>query len=141
MNVNLKNTAKSYFGFYIPYLDLLGVEPILCENERAVTRLNIRDDLLNSRGHVHGGAIMSVLDFTLSAAGRSLNPLGLGLATIDMTTSCMEPGVTDLLFEARCLRRGGSIAFCEGEARDPDGKLIAKASATFKIFKLSPGSD
>jgi uncharacterized protein (TIGR00369 family) len=141
MTVNLKNTGKSYFGFYIPYLDLLGVEPILCENDRAVTRLNIRDDLLNSRGHVHGGAIMSVLDFTLSAAGRSLNPLGLGLATIDMTTSCMEPGITDLIFEARCLRRGGSIAFCEGEARDPDGKLIAKASATFKIFKLSPGSD
>lgn len=141
MTVNLKNTGKSYFGFFIPYLDLLGVEPILCENERAVTRLNLRSDLLNSRGHVHGGAIMSVLDFTLSAAGRSLNPLGLGLATIDMTTSCMEPGMTDLIFEARCLRRGGSIAFCEGEARDPDGKLIAKASATFKLFKLSPGSD
>lgn len=131
----------TYFGFRIPYLELLGVEPILCENDRAVTRLKIRDDLVNSRGHVHGGAIMSVLDFTLSAAGRANNPLGLGLATIDMTTSCMEPGKTDLIFEARCLRRGNSIAFCEGEARDPDGKLIAKASASFKLIKLSPGSD
>jgi uncharacterized protein (TIGR00369 family) len=141
MSLHVPVTGKLYFGFYIPYLDLLGVEPVMCENERAVTRMNIRDDLLNSRGHIHGGAIMSVLDFTLSAAGRSIDTLGMGLATIDMTTSCMEPGTTDLIFEARCLRRGRSIAFCEGEARDPDGKLIAKASATFKIFKLNPGSD
>lgn len=131
----------SYFGFRIPYLELLGVEPISCADDQAKTRLNIRQELLNSRGHIHGGAIMSVLDFTLSAAGRSVDPLGIGLATIDMTTSCIEPGTTDLIVEARCIRRGRSIAFCEGEARDPDGKLIAKASASFKLIRLSPGSD
>ncbi len=136
-----KKTDISYFGFYIPYLELLGVEPIECANDRAVTRMNIRDNLLNSRGHIHGGAIMSVLDFTLSAAGRSVDPLGIGLATIDMTTSCIEPGTTDLIVEARCIRRGRSIAFCEGEARDPSGKLIARASASFKLIKLNPGSD
>lgn len=138
MNVFATDSDVSYFGFRIPYLELLGVVPILCENDRAVTRLNMRPDLRNSRGHIHGGAIMSVLDFTLSAAGRASNPMGLGLATIDMTTSCFEPATTDLIVEARCLRRGGSIAFCEGEARDPEGKLIAKASASFKLLKLHP---
>ncbi len=141
MTVYAKESGISYFGFHIPYLELLGVEPIECANDRAITRMNIRTELLNSRGHVHGGAIMSVLDFTLSAAGRSVDPLGIGLATIDMTTSCIEPGMTDLIVEARCIRRGRSIAFCEGEARDPDGKLIAKASASFKLIRLSPGSD
>ena len=135
------NSPQKYFGLEIPYLDFLQLEPVLCENDRAVTRLRLRNELLNSRGHIHGGAIMSVLDFTLSAAGRSIDPLGIGLATIDMTTSCIEPGMTDLIIEARCLRRGRSIAFCEGEARDPDGKLIAKASASFKLIRLSPGSD
>jgi uncharacterized protein (TIGR00369 family) len=141
MTFYAKDTDISYFGFHIPYLDLLGLEPVECANDRAVTRLKIRTELLNSRGHIHGGAIMSVLDFTLSAAGRSIDPLGIGLATIDMTTSCIEPGTTDLIVEARCLRRGRSIAFCEGEARDPEGKLIAKASASFKLIRLSPGSD
>lgn len=141
MTFYAKDTDISYFGFHIPYLDLLGLEPVECANDRAVTRLKIRTELLNSRGHIHGGAIMSVLDFTLSAAGRSIDPLGIGLATIDMTTSCIEPGTTDLIVEARCLRRGRSIAFCEGEARDPEGKLIAKASASFKLIRLSHGSD
>jgi uncharacterized protein (TIGR00369 family) len=138
MNVFAKDSELSYFGFKIPYLELLGVEPVLCENDVAITRMKMRHDLRNSRGHIHGGAIMSVLDFTLSAAARSINPMAFGLATIDMTTSCFEPAVTDLIVEARCLRRGKSIAFCEGEARDPDGKLIAKASASFKIMKIDP---
>ena len=126
----------TYFGLEIPYLEFLGVEPVLCENDRAVTRLKIRPELLNSRGHIHGGALMSLLDFTLSAAGRSIDPLGIGMATIDITVSCIEPAVTDLVIEARCLRRGSSIAFCEGEVLDPKGKLIAKASASFKVLKV-----
>ncbi len=136
-----KEDGVSYFGFHIPYLELLGVEPLLCENDRAVTLMRLVPSLRNSRGHVHGGAIMSVLDFTLSAAGRAHDPLGVGLATIDMTTSFIDPGVTDLTFEARCLRRGKSIAFCEGEARDTQGKLIAKASGSFKLIRVSPGGD
>ena len=43
--------------------------------------------------------------------------------------------------EARCLRRGASIAFCEGEVRGADGQLVAKASATFKVIKRRPGGD
>lgn len=127
---------STYFGLDIPYLKFLGVEPMLCEDDRAVTRLKIREDLLNSRRAIHGGALMSLLDFTLSAAGRSVDPLGLGMATIDITVSCFEPAVTDLTIQARCLRRGSSIAFCEGEVLDTEGKLIAKASASFKVLKV-----
>jgi acyl-coenzyme A thioesterase PaaI-like protein len=58
------------------------------------------------------------------------------MATIDITVSCFEPAVTDLTIQARCLRRGSSIAFCEGEVLDTAGKLIAKASASFKVLKV-----
>ena len=132
---------STYFGLEIPYLKFLGVEPVLCEDDRAVTRLKIREDLLNSRRAIHGGALMSLLDFTLSA-DRSIDPLGLGMATIDITVSCFEPAVTDLTIQARCLRRGSSIAFCEGEVLDTEGKLIAKASASFKVLKVKyPAKD
>lgn len=130
--------SKTYFGLEIPYLDLLELEPILCQDNRAVTKLKIRDALRNSRGHIHGGAIMSILDFTLSAAGRSIDPLGMGMATIDIHTSCIEPAVTDLTVEARCIRRGASIAFCEGEVLDTNGNLIAKGSAAFKVLRVKP---
>lgn len=125
----------SYFGFHIPYLEHLGVEPIRCENDVAVSKMHLAPHLLNSHGHVHGGALMSVLDFTLSAAGRSHDPLGYGMATIDMSTSFISPGTTDLTVTATCIRRGGTICFCEGEIRDTENRLVAKATASFKLIK------
>ncbi len=47
----------SFFGFHIPYLEHLGVEPISCENDQAVVRMPIQPHLINSHGHVHGGGI------------------------------------------------------------------------------------
>jgi uncharacterized protein (TIGR00369 family) len=109
----------------------------MCENDMAMTRLAIRPHLVNSRGHVHGGALMSVLDFTLSAAGRAHDLTGISMATIDMSTSFMSPGSTDLTITATCTHRGGSICFCEGEVRDTDNKLVAKATASFKMLKVN----
>lgn len=128
----------SFFGYHIPYLEHLGVEPQTCEDDSAVVKLPIRPHLLNSRGHVHGGAIMSVLDFTLSAAGRAHDPTGVSMATIDMSTSFMTPGTTDLTITATCVHRGRSICFCEGEIRDADNQLVAKATASFKMIKANP---
>ncbi len=127
----------SYFGYRIPYLEHLGVEPVMCENDMAITRMAIRPHLVNSRGHIHGGALMSVLDFTLSAAGRAHDLTGISMATIDMSTSFMSPGSTDLTITATCTHRGGSICFCEGEVRDTDNKLVAKATASFKMLKVN----
>lgn len=125
----------SYFGFHVPFLEHLGVEPISCENDKAVTYMPLQPHLRNSLGHVHGGALMSVLDFTLSAAGRAHDPLSVGMATIDMSTSFLLPGSTDLTITATCLRRGSTICFCEGEIRDTQNQLVAKATASFKIVR------
>jgi uncharacterized protein (TIGR00369 family) len=136
VTVSTSTKTNTYFGLHIPYLDFLQLEPVLCQDDRAVTRIKIRDELRNSRGHIHGGAIMSILDFTLSAAGRASDPLGIGMATIDMHTTCLEPAVTDLTVQARCIRRGSSIAFCEGEVLDTTGNVIAKATAAFKVLRV-----
>jgi acyl-coenzyme A thioesterase PaaI-like protein len=37
--------------------------------------------------------------------------------------------------EGRVLHGGGSTAFCEGEARDESGKLLAKAIGTFRLVQ------
>ena len=141
MNVYARPGRVDYFGFHIPYMEYLGVIPVSCEGDRAITKLPIREDLLNSRGHIHGGALMSVLDFTLSAAGRAHDPLGVGLATIDMNTTFVEPAIKDITIQAHCFRRGTTICFCEGRIVDPDGKILVKATATFKMIRLSPGGD
>jgi uncharacterized protein (TIGR00369 family) len=124
-----------YFGANIPLMEYLGLVPEHIEANRARTRLPWRVELTNSRGDVHGGTLMSVLDFTLSAAARGSLEAGTSMATIDMTTSFLAPATTDLVIEARCLKLGRSIAFCEGEIFDTSGQLVCKASGTFKVMK------
>ncbi|MNS83187.1 hypothetical protein D3C72_1169650 [compost metagenome] len=122
-------------------MHLIGLLPESIEPGFARTTLPWRQDLTNSRGDVHGGTLMSVLDFTLSAAARGSADATEGMATIDMNTTFLSPGTGDLVIEARCLRRGGSIAFCEGDIRRTDGELVARATATFKIVRRRPGGD
>ena len=129
---------QDYFGLTIPFMDYIGLVPEQIGPAYARTSLPWRRDLTNSRGDVHGGTLMSVLDFTLSAAARSADA-AVGMATIDMNTTFLSPGTGDLVIEARCLRRGASIAFCEGDVRDKNGELVARATATFKIIRRRPG--
>ncbi|WP_054508277.1 PaaI family thioesterase, partial [Achromobacter xylosoxidans] len=110
-----------YFGLAIPFMSFLGLVPEQIAPAYARTSLPWRQDLTNSRGDVHGGTLMSVLDFTLSAAARGSADATEGMATIDMNTTFLSPGTGDLVIEARCLRRGASIAFCEGDIRRADG--------------------
>jgi len=130
----MSENASDYFGLDIPFMAFIGLVPEQLTTEAARTRLPYRPELTNSRGDVHGGTLMSALDFTLSAAARAHEP-GSGMATIDMTTHFLAPARGDVLIEARCLRFGASLAFCEGRAHDQDGKLLATASATFKIVR------
>jgi uncharacterized protein (TIGR00369 family) len=122
-------------------MHFIGLVPESISEGRARTTLPWRADLTNSRGDIHGGTLISVLDFTLSAAARGSVDADEGMATIDMTTSFLSPGSSDLVIEARCLRRGASIAFCEGEIVNDKGELVGKASATFRVIKRKPGGD
>ncbi|TFL10051.1 PaaI family thioesterase [Pusillimonas caeni] len=132
--------SPDYFGLSIPFMASIGLVPEHLTTELARTRMPHRPDLANSRGDVHGGALMSALDFTLSAAARAHEP-GTGMATIDMTTHFLAPARGTVIFEARCLRIGASLAFCEGQARDEEGTLLATASATFKIVRRKRAAD
>jgi len=135
-----REDSPDYFGLSIPFMASIGLVPEHLTAELARTRMPYRPDLANSRGDVHGGALMSALDFTLSAAARAHEP-GTGMATIDMTTHFLAPARGAVIFEARCLRIGASLAFCEGQARDEEGTLLATASATFKIVRRKRAAD
>lgn len=123
-----------YFGADIPFMAYIGLVPEAFSPELTRTRLPYRREISNSRGEIHGGTLMGALDFTLSAAARANDP-STGMATIDMTTHFIAPARGTVVFEAKCLRMGRSLAFCEGRALDENGQLLATASATFKIMR------
>ena len=132
---------QDYFGLTIPFMDSHRAGPRADRAGYARTSLPWRRDLTNSRGDVHGGTLMSVLDFTLSAARGSADA-AVGMATIDMNTFSSvarhgRPGDRGALLAPRAV----SIAFCEGDVRDKNGELVARATATFKIIRRRPGGD
>lgn len=127
---------KHYFGIDVPFMEHIGLQPIVLEAEFCRTTLTWQPHLTNSRGDIHGGTIMSAMDFTLSAAARAHDPLRLGAITIDMSTHFYAPARTALTIDARCTRRGRAMAFCDGEVRDENGTVVAVARAVFKLITL-----
>lgn len=118
----------------IPFLVHLRIQTDALGEGTAVLSLPIEPHLTNSMGTVHGGVIMSLLDVALCTAARTLHPGSLGAVTIDMSTSFIGGGSgARLVSEARVLRDARTMSFVEGEAKNEDGTLVAKAIATVRV--------
>ncbi len=118
----------------IPFVSHLKILTETLGEGSARLSLPIELHLTNSIGTVHGGVIMSLLDVALCTAARTLHPDSLGVITIDMSTSFIGGGSgARLLAEARVLKNGRSMIFVEGEAKNEDGSLVAKAMATVRV--------
>jgi acyl-coenzyme A thioesterase PaaI-like protein len=53
--------------------------------------------------------------------------------TIDMSVSFIRSAKGRIVAEGHLLRGGNSLHFCEGEAFDESGELVAKSLGTFKL--------
>ncbi|HNQ57657.1 MAG: PaaI family thioesterase [Rhodocyclaceae bacterium] len=126
---------RKFFGLEIPFIELLQAQDGPLEKGRATAAVEVRRELHNSWGYAHGGVVMTLLDVTMGQAARSSLPQGTGVVTIDLNVSFVSAGRGRLTVEARVLRSGGSIVFCEGEVRDAAGELVAKGMASFKVKK------
>src|SRR5258707_5062260 len=122
-------------GIKIPFTEHLGVELVEMTKEHAVGSLKKRSELLNSWGQTHGGVIMTMLDLVMSWAVRGHYGGVGGVLTIDLCVGFMKGSFGDrLTAKGKVLHGGKSAAFCEAEARDDKGALLAKAIGTFKLL-------
>ena len=120
----------------IPFIAHLGLETEALGEGTARLSLALAPHMTNSFGTAHGGVIMTLLDVALCTAARTLHPDSTGVVTIDLSTSFIGAGTgPKLLAEARVLKNGRSIIFAEGEARNEDGSLVAKAIGTVRARK------
>lgn len=133
LNLDADAALLCHFGLDVPFMNHIGLESISLQGDCCHTRLRLQRALVNSRGDIHGGALMSALDFSLGVVARAHDPLNVGAATIDMNTHFYEPAASDVEVFAICTRRGKRIAFCEGEVKDAEGNVLAVARAVFKL--------
>jgi len=119
----------------IPFIQLLKLATDELGQGSAKLSLPVEPQFTNSMGAVHGGVIMSLLDVALCTAARTLHPESQGVITINLSTSFIGAGSGErLLAEARVLKDGRSMSFVEGEARNGDGSLVAKAVGTVRVL-------
>jgi uncharacterized protein (TIGR00369 family) len=118
----------------IPFLQHLKIQTDELGQGTARLSLPIERELTNSLGTAHGGVIMSLLDVAVCTAARTLHPDSVGVITIDLSVSFIGGGSGKrLVADARVLKDGRSMSFVEGEAKNEDGSLVAKAIATVRV--------
>ncbi len=134
-------SPSNAFPADIPFIRDLGVEFVSAENGRAVLALDLAPRHLNSWSVAHGGVLMTLLDVTMAAAGRSLDAFAGGGVTVEMKTNFLQPANagTRIIASARAYHRSGSMAFCDGEVRDGQERLIATSMGIFKYRRPDAG--
>jgi len=124
----------------IPYLQHLKISTDELGKGSARLSMPIEPHLTNSLGTAHGGVIVSLLDVALCTAARTLHPDSIGVITIDLSVSFIGgANGKRLLADARVLKDGRSMSFVEGEAKNEDGSLVAKAIATVRVRHKDKG--
>ena len=117
----------------IPFVGHLGIEIDSIDDGTATLSVKLKPEFTNSFGSAHGGLIMSLMDVALCTAARSQHPDSIGVITIDLSLQFIGVGKGTLVAEARVLKPGRNTVFTEGEIRNGDGSLVAKAIGTVRV--------
>lgn len=119
-----------------PFVSKLGVVAEELGDDEVRLRLPWDPSNVTVGDMVHGGAIATLADLTVMAAawcGVAAPPELRGV-TVSLTVDFLAPArATDVIGVGRVLRRGRSLVNCEAEIVHPDGTLLAKALATYKV--------
>jgi uncharacterized protein (TIGR00369 family) len=125
------------FGVRIPFVEHLGFELEKFEGGHSQLSYETQPEHLNSFAVTHGGACMTFLDVTMAAAARSAQP-DMGVVTIEMKTSFMQPARGKLTGKGRLMHRTATMAFTEGTIYDGEGRACAHATGTYKYVPRLP---
>jgi uncharacterized protein (TIGR00369 family) len=116
----------------IPFLDKIGMRRVRVGGGEAVVALDLQPDLLNNHGAGHGGVLMTLLDSAMANAALSRVDFTREVVTIDMHIGFMRPSTGRLEVTGRATGGGRSVCFCEAEAVDASGQVVAKSMGTFR---------
>jgi len=123
-----------------PCARLLGWRLVAIDPARGTIRVEFdaRAECLNPVGTVQGGLLGAMLDDTMGPAAAAALGGEAFAQTLELKTSFLraaKPGKLD--GDGRVVHRGRDIMFLEGTLSDPDGQVIATASATARVIPFA----
>lgn len=125
------------FGVEIPFVKHLGFELTQFADGHSEIQYTAKPEHLNSFSVTHGGALMTLLDVSMATAARSVVP-DMGIVTIEMKTSFMQPALGPLVARGELMHRTATMAFTQATVFDANGRKCAHATGTFKYVKRLP---
>ena len=88
----------------------------------------------NPAGNIQGGFLAAMLDDTLGPTVLIKTKGAQYCATIDLNVSFLAPAKPGrLIGHGRIVQLGKTIAFLEGDLRDADGLVVARATASARV--------
>ena len=116
----------------VPFAKLIGIELEHVEPGMAVMSLEIRDDLKQNHGVVHGGAIASLIDTATAFAIILLLAGDERATTIDLAVNYLRPLTNGrATATARVLRAGRRVVAVSADVLDDDKNLTATALSSY----------
>jgi len=127
------NRVRAAFG-RVAYARFLGLE--LCETEsgRTAICLDVRDDLKQNHGVVHGGAIASLIDTASAFAILAVIEENEKVTTTDLTIQYLRPATSGrIVAEAKIVRAGRRRFVVTVDVQNGDALIATAMTGYVKI--------
>ena len=122
-------------GFH-PFGELIGLEFTAIGEGRSSCELEVRTELFNPHGVLHGGAVYAMADTGMGGALYTMLEENELCTTVEIKIAYFTAVKTGkLVCETRVIDRSRRIATMESEV-SRDGELVAKALGTFYIYDV-----
>lgn len=111
---------------------LIGMRLTDLRLDEAVIEIEMRDDLRQPSGVLHGGVTATLIDTAMAFAVRTRLEPGAATATIDLTVHYLRPHHSGVaVCSAKVVRAGKRIFTVSADVVNEEGKLIATALSTY----------
>lgn len=116
----------------LPFAKLVGMKLVDMQLDTAVISIEMRDDLRQPSGVLHGGVTATLVDTAMAFAVRTRLALNAATATIDLTVHYLRPHTTGVFTcTAKVVRAGKRIFTVSADVHNEEGKLIATGLSTY----------
>jgi len=116
----------------LPFSKLIGMELVDLRPDEAMIKIEMRDDLRQPSGVLHGGVTAALIDTAMAFAVRTRLGLTEATTTINLTVHYLRPHVAGtFICTAKIVRAGKRIFTVSAEVVNEQQEMIATAIATF----------
>lgn len=116
----------------LPFAKLIGMRLEALEMDKSVISIEMRDDLRQPSGVLHGGVTATLIDTAMAFAVRTRLEPQAATATIDLTVHYLRPHLAGkAVCTARTVRAGKRVFTVSADVHNEEGMLIATGLSTY----------